>query len=325
MTSRTHPSSAPSSFVPRRIVVGAGDHAALTQAIGVAVPGLELRGNPHTALTADDLAWADTYVGFKPPPHLATMGNVRWVHCTGAGIDAWMYPRELSRDVLLTRTSESFGVMIAEWAVSRALAFTQRLREVEENQARREWKDVDLSFIRGSTAVVVGTGDVGTHIARAFAALGVRVIGVSRSGRADAAVFASAHGIDELPALVPNAHWLVLALPLTTATRAIIGHDVLSACRGAVLINAGRGGVVDEPLITRALDQGWLSGAALDVFATEPLPADSPLWSDRRVMVSPHLSGPTTIPAAVTGFVECIRSLERNEWPAWLVDRDREY
>jgi glyoxylate/hydroxypyruvate reductase A len=83
--------------------------------------------------------------------------------------------------------------------------------------------------------------------------------------------------------------------------------------------------VVVESLLPKALDAGWLSGAALDVFEIEPLPADSPLWADRRVMVSPHISGPTTVDATVVGFRECVEALRRGERPSWTVDRDREY
>lgn len=312
------------SYIPRRVLIGVGAHDAFVRAFRAALPTIEFRGSTNTAVTPDDLAWADTYVGFKRPP-LPTMGNVKWVHCTGAGIDSWLYPTPLPRDILFTRTSESFGWMIAEWALSRALAHTQQLRAVEANQTRHEWKDPGISFLRGTKAVVVGTGDVGSHIARAFASLGCEVAGISRSGQGDHHIFSSVSAIDALPSLLSSAHWLVLALPLTSATRGIIDRTTLARCRGVFLLNAGRGAVVDEGVIPEALDAGWLSGAALDVFEVEPLPPSSPLWSDHRVMVSPHLSGPTTVDATVAGFVDCVSALERGELPAWIVDRDREY
>lgn len=314
----------PRDLTPRRIVVGGTAHAELARALSAAVPSVEIRSGAYADFTAADLEWGDTYVGFKRPP-LATMGNIRWVHCTGAGVDAWLYPNELPRDILLTRTAESFGPMIAEWALARALAFTQRLRVLDDQQRRREWKSFDPSFVRGTHAVVVGTGDVGTHIARAFSGLGARVSGVSRSGRGDPSVFETVSPMSELKRRIADADWLILALPLTRATRGVITHDVFSACRGAVLINAGRGAVVDESAIPHALDQGWISGAALDVFEVEPLPPESPLWADERVMISPHNSGPTTIDGAVAGFLESLREIERNEWPARTVDRDRQY
>jgi phosphoglycerate dehydrogenase-like enzyme len=309
---------------PRRILIGATAHAELSDRLRAARADLEVRGKPYLTVTADDLAWADTYVGFKRPP-LPTMGNVRWVHCTGAGVDSWLYPNELPREILLTRTSESFGVYIAEWALARALAFRQQILELAERQRRHEWAPRDVGYVRGSRAVVVGTGDVGTHIARLFAALGADVCGVSRSGRGDAAVFSSLSKVSELRTLVATADWLIVTVPLTSDTRRLISRDILSACRGAVLINAGRGATVDESAIPDALDAGWLSGAILDVFEVEPLPADSPLWDDRRVMISPHSSGPTTADGAVVGFLECLEEIERGQVPTRVVDREREY
>jgi glyoxylate/hydroxypyruvate reductase A len=118
---------------------------------------------------------------------------------------------------------------------------------------------------------------------------------------------------------------LILTVPLTPDTRGLVGETVLRACKGAVLLNAGRGAVVQESLLPRALNEGWLRGAALDVFEVEPLPADSPLWDDPRVMISPHVSGLTTIEGAVEGFLECLAAFERGETPKWIIDRDRGY
>lgn len=311
-------------LAPKRIVIGAGAHAELATALCAARNSFEVRGNLHTALTSADLEWADTYVGFRRPP-LPSMGNVRWVHCTGAGVDSWLYPTELPRDILLTRTAESFGPMIAEWALARALAVSQRLRELEANQRARIWTSCDATMLRGTTAVVVGTGDVGLHIAKLFTALGCRVVGVSRSGRADPGAFAEAHPVSALPEVVGRAQWLIVALPHTSETRGLISREVLSLCRGAVLINAGRGIVVDEAAIPDALAKGSLAGAALDVFEVEPLPPTSPLWDDPRVMISPHSSGPTTIDGAISGFLECVAEVERGVLPARTVDRDRQY
>jgi len=308
----------------RHVVIGANAHADLAKALRDARPDLEIRGNKSAAVTADDLDWGDTYVGFRRPP-LPSMGNVRWVHCTGAGVDSWLYPDELSSDILLTRTSESFGPMIAEWALARALAFSQQILDLADCQREHKWSPRDVTMLRGTTAVVCGTGDVGTHVGRLFAALGCRVIGVSRSGRGDSAVFSRVADVSSLRDVVGEAHWLLLALPLTAATRGLVSCDVLATCRGAVLINAGRGAVVDEAAIPLALDAGWLQGAALDVFEVEPLPASSPLWGDSRVMISPHISGLTTIEGAVSGFLECLTDVEAGVASRWTVDRERQY
>jgi phosphoglycerate dehydrogenase-like enzyme len=309
---------------PRRVLVAGGDPDALARRLQAARPDLELRAVATTAVTAGDLAWADTYVGFKRPTQ-PSMGNVRWVHSTGAGTDPWFHPTPLARDVVLTRTSESFGPAIAEWALARALAWRQQLSDLADCQRRHEWAPREVTYVRGSRAVVLGTGDVGTAIGRAFSALGVEVLGVSRSGRGDPAVFATTSTPDGLDALAATADWLVVGAPLTAETRGLVSRDVLLACRGAVLMNAGRGAVVDEAAIPEALDRGALAAAILDVFAVEPLPPESPLWDHPRVMISPHMSGRTTVEGALAGFLECLEAFERGEWPRWVVDRERGY
>ena len=305
-------------------MIGAGAHAELSALLRARRPDLEVRGRPHTEITTDDLAWADAYMGFKRPP-LPTMGNVRWVHCTGAGVDSWFEPPELPREILLTKTSESFGVYIAEWALARALAVRQQIVSLVEAQRRHDWSPREVGYVRGSRAVIVGTGDVGSHVGRLFAAVGASVHGVSRSGRGDPSVFATTSKVEDLTKMVGDADWLILTLPLTPETRGLVGREVLSACKGAVLMNAGRGPVVDEALIPEALERGWLSAAVLDVFDTEPLPRESPLWDDPRVMISPHISGLTPPDGAVEGFVECLEEIERGRIPARVVDRDRAY
>ena len=308
----------------KRVVIGANAHAVLSDALLRRRPDLEVRGRRYTDVTIDDLLWGQAYLGFKRPP-LADMGNIRWVHCTGAGVDAWLLPEELPRDILLTRTTESFGPMIAEWALARALAFSQQLGALADDQREREWQHRDVTLLRGTRAAIVGTGDVGSHVGRLFRALGCEVHGISRSGRGDVGIFSSCSAAASLATEAAAADWLIVTLPLTAATRGLVGRAVLESCRGAVLMNAGRGPVVDESLIPEALEKGWLRGAALDVFETEPLPYDSPLWNDPRVLISPHISGPTTPVAALDGFLECLEAIERGVQPATVVDRERQY
>ena len=314
----------PLPFAPRRIAIGANAHVGIAEAIRARRPDLELRGKVFTEITAEDLTWAEAYIGFKRPPSVADMGNVRWIQCTGAGVDSWM-SSDLEPSILLTRSPESFGPMIAEWAVSRIFAIQLQLLELAEAQRERRWAPRDIARVAGTRALVVGTGDIGRAIASSLHALGVHVTGVSRSGTADSTAFSAVHPSSELGNLVGTADWIVVAVPDTPASRGRISRDVLSRCQGAVLLNAGRGSVVEETALPEALDNGWLRAAALDVFATEPLPAESPLWLDPRVMVSPHISGLTTIEGAAHGFLECLESLEGGELPKWTVDRERGY
>ncbi|MEP6781803.1 MAG: D-2-hydroxyacid dehydrogenase [Gemmatimonadaceae bacterium] len=311
-------------LTPKRVVIGAEKHATLCELLKVARPDLEVRGNVVANIALADLEWGDTYFGFRRP-RVATMGNIRWVHSTGAGVDPWLYPNGIPKNIVLTRSSESFGPMIAEWALSRALAFTQQIVSLAESQQQQKWAPREIEMLSGTKAVVVGIGDVGGHCARLFRALGCSVVGVSRSGKSADSAFDRVVPVAQISEVVRDADWLILMLPLTAETRHLIKRDVLQNCKNTILINAGRGAVVDESAIPEALDNGWLRGAALDVFETEPLPTTSPLWLDKRVIVSPHISGITTMQGALSGFLECLNDFENGRTPKWVVDRSRQY
>jgi phosphoglycerate dehydrogenase-like enzyme len=309
---------------PKRVVVGARAHEALIGYIQKRRPDLQLRGAPHTDVTRDDLDWGEVYLGFRAPPHDDGWGGIRWIHCTGAGVDGFLYPDPIPDAILLTRTLEPFGPQIAEYCLSRALAFSQHLRRYERQQREGRWEQGLVDTLAGSRVLVVGTGEVGSAVARRFAALGCHVAGVSRSGRPNE-TFAEVWPSSELAAHVGDVQVLLLAAPLTHDTVHLVDREVLSHCRGALLVNVGRGQLVEEAALPEALDAGWLRGAALDVFEEEPLPSSSPLWTRDDVMVSPHVAGLTTIPGAADSFLESLTGLERGDAPAGLVDRARGY
>lgn len=295
----------------------------MSQAIRARRPDVDVRGKLPDDVTQDDLAWADAYMGFKAPPAVAHMGNVRWVQCTGAGVDGWA---SLSAEVVLTRSSEAFGPMIAEWVLARVFAVQLQVLDLASAQRESRWAPREIARVAATRALVVGTGQVGSAIALALRAVGVHVVGVSRTGAAaECSAFSAVHASSELAALVSDVDWLVLAVPDTPASRGLISPAVLARCRGAVLLNVGRGSAVDEAAMLAALDDGRLRAAALDVFATEPLPADSPIWTHPRVLVSPHISGQTTAAGAAAAFLDALDALERGEAPATLVDRGRGY
>jgi len=286
-------------------------------------PDLEVREKRVPEIAPDDLAWAEVYVGFRRPA-AGGLNGVQWVHCVGAGVDAFLGADPLPERVLLTRTSEAFGAQIAEYCVARALAETQGILALAEEQRARRWTPRHPVPLRGSRVLVVGTGEVGSAVARAFQALGCEVHGVSR-GAAARPPFAAVSAASALGDVVADAQWMVLAAPLTPETRHLVGREVLCRCRGLYLINVGRGALVDESALPEALDEGRLRGAALDVFEVEPLPVESPLWARRDVLVSPHVAGLTTVEGAARGFLECLAEVERGERPRYAVDRSRGY
>ena len=307
---------------PTRILVGHKRLTGLDDHIRAARPDLDVRAQDLDTIDDAALAWAECYVGFRRPKP-ASFGGVRWIHCVGAGVDAYILP-PVPDGIVLTRTSEDFGPQIAEYCAARALAITQEMRKMDAAQRERRWEPDYPRPFAGSRALVVGTGHVGGAVARTFAALGAHVTGASRSGR-PAAGFERVARVSQLRELVGEAQWIVLCAPLTADSRGLVSRELLDQCKGAVLMNVGRGALADEGAIPGALDRGTLRAAVLDVFEREPLPADSPLWARADVYLTPHISGLTTLEGAAAGFLECLDDFEHGRTPAWLVDQSRGY
>ncbi len=308
---------------PERVLVTYTRDEGIVEILREHRPDLDLRSRQTTEVTVEDLDWAQVYIGFRKPNH-HTWGGVRWIHSTGAGVDRFLFRADLSPDILLTRSSEDFGPQIGEYCVARALAVTQRLREFRIAQDARVWSNRIPDRLAGSRVVVVGTGQVGRGVADAFTRMDCVVDGVSRSG-APRDPFRVVTPWSEFPSVIEGAQWLVLAAPLTEESWHLLDDEMLSMCDGVYLINVARGALVDEASLPLALDRGWLSGAALDVFETEPLPSTSPLWEHPGVVISPHCSGVTDVRAAAEGFLECLDALERGEMPDWVIDREAGY
>jgi phosphoglycerate dehydrogenase-like enzyme len=198
---------------------------------------------------------------------------------------------ELDR-VMITRAGGVHAGPLAEFAILGLLAFTKGLPRLLADKQARRWEHYPVAEVAGATVLVVGLGSVGAEVARLAKALGMRVIAINQNGHSDLPYVDEVRPSRFLADLLPVANGVVLTLPLTEQTRGMIYAAAFERMRtGAVLVNVGRGGVVDEPALVEALEQGRLAGAALDVFDTEPLPLDSPLWSLPTVLLSPHTVG----------------------------------
>ncbi len=221
--------------------------------------------------------------------------RVRWVQARNAGAGEQLGaaldldPGAL-RDVTVTNVSGIHATPLAEFALLGLLAFAKRLPELERDKAARAWPDVKptMRTLTGRTVLVVGLGAIGLEVARLATAFGMRVVGVKRTPEAVPGVDAVAPP-ERVAELAADADDLVVTLPLTDATRGLVGAATLRALRlGGVVVNVGRGAVIDEPALADALRDGHLAGACLDVFTEEPLPAESPLWGLENVIVAPH-------------------------------------
>ncbi|KPI14876.1 Phosphoglycerate dehydrogenase [Actinobacteria bacterium OK074] len=258
---------------------------ATEQELPLLLPGADALLCWHSLTTAVAAAWPED-------PDLAP----GWVHVAAAGVDSLLFPALVDNPaVTLTNSRGVYDGPIAEYVLGLILALAKDFPGSWEHQRRREWRPRDSERVGGRTALVWGTGPIGRAVARVLRAVGMRVTGVGRTARADDPDFGTVHASSAVRAALAEADYVVLAAPLTPATRLMVDASVLAAMKpGARLVNVGRGALVDEEALVRHLADGRLAGAALDVFAQEPLPAASPLWDMPGVIVSPHTAGEVT-------------------------------
>ncbi|GAA2536464.1 D-2-hydroxyacid dehydrogenase [Streptomyces levis] len=222
----------------------------------------------------------DAWPGEGPRP--------RWVHTASAGVDHLMSPELAASDTVVTNARGVFDQPIAEYVAALVLAMAKDLPLTLELQGERTWRHRESRKVAGSRAVVVGSGPIGRAITRTLKALDVTTALVGRAARA------GVHGPEDLDRLLSRADWVIAAAPLTERTRGMFDARRFGVMQpSARFVNVGRGPLVVEDALAEALDKRWIAGAALDVFETEPLPADSPLWRAPGLIVSPHMSGDT--------------------------------
>jgi phosphoglycerate dehydrogenase-like enzyme len=224
-----------------------------------------------------------------------SLPGLRWVHATSAGAGeqvrkAGLSPEALKR-VVFTTSSGVHAVPLAEFAILGLLAIAKELPRLVEDQRARTWPEVrrPLRELSGQTLFLVGLGEIGREVARLAKAFGMRTVGIRRSRKPPPDHVDEVHGPDRLAELAGRADAMVVSLPLTTQTAGLVDRATIERLPAScIFVNVGRGGVVDEPALTDALRERRIAGAVLDVFATEPLPADSPLWTLPNVLVTPH-------------------------------------
>jgi glyoxylate/hydroxypyruvate reductase len=222
--------------------------------------------------------------------------RLQWVQATSAGAGEQVRLADLSREelerVTVTSAAGVHAGPLAEFAMFGLLAFAKDLPRLLADQRARRWGHYPVSELSGLTLLIIGLGQIGEEVARLAVGFGMRVIGINRSGRADSPHVHEVRRTSELHECLGEADALVVSAPLTEETRGLIDAAAIARMKpGAIFVNVGRGGVVDEPALIEALRSGKLAGAALDVFGSEPLDADSPLWDLENVLLAPHTAG----------------------------------
>ena len=246
----------------------------------------EIISTINTVFYSSDL-WPDRSRGFALSVLKAT--SLKWMHTFSAGVDSPFFVQLMERGVRLTNSSGVTASPIAQTTVLYMLALSRNVRAWFQHQEKHEWARHEFAELDGARLAVIGMGPIGIEIARLGVALNMNVEAIRRTptGNEPCPTFS----FDQLHSVLARADWVAVALPLTDNTRQIFNAETFAIMKpGACFINVGRGELVDEESLVATLQSGHLAGAALDVFATEPLPTNSPLWDMDNVIITPHSS-----------------------------------
>ena len=279
------------------LVFGAGVSLSLED-LAAAAPGYDYVLATDESATLREAAEAEVIIGLAhaiPGRVLAAAPKLRWIQALTTGTDQLEALPELRPEVLVTAMRGIQGPQMAELAFLLMLALLRDMRGTLERQAARIWDRRPQKLLHGRTAVILGVGTIAGHLAERCRIFGMTVLGVSAT-RQEAPHFDAILPREKLHEAAARADFLIVLAPYTPETHHMVDAGVLAALRpDAYLVNIARGAVVDEAALADCLAAGRIAGAGLDVFAVEPLPAESPLWGLPNVIITPHIGGVSDI------------------------------
>jgi phosphoglycerate dehydrogenase-like enzyme len=256
--------------------------------------------------------------------------RVQWVHSLSAGVENICFPALVESPVPVTNARGVFKRSLGEFTLAAIFFFAKDLRRMLRNQAAERWEQFDIEEVHGRTLGVVGYGELGRAAAERAHAMGMRIIALRRRPELskDDPIVDKFFSIEDRARLMEESDYVVAAAPQTPETLGLVGEKEIRAMKAtAVVINIGRGSVIDEPALIRALQENRIRGAALDVFATEPLPAGHPFWKLENVLISPHCADHTSdwLDRAMDLFVTNFERFQKGESLLNVIDKRAGY
>ncbi len=257
--------------------------------------------------------------------------RVRWIHSRSAGLEQVLFPELIASDVILTNGSGVFSPSLGEFALAAILYFAKDLRRMIRNQMAGVWEQFDITMVSGQTLGIVGYGSIGREVATRARSLGMRVLAFRRDASksmSDGSLLDRVYSSGQLSEMLQQCDYIVATLPLTQATRGLIGEAEFAAMKpSAVIINLGRGPTIDEKAMIEALSERRIRGAALDVFDHEPLPQGHPFYTMENVLLSPHCADhtPDWLDNAMRFFLEQLDRFSSGEPLLNVVDKASGY
>lgn len=275
---------------PFVLVMAEDNHAQLSMLAGV--PHFAVTDTGALANAPKDAAVLFQWSARRDLLREAFLANpqVRWVHTRSAGLDHVLFPELVESSVSLTNGSGVFSAALGEFALAMVLYFAKDFPRMLRNKASRRWEQFDLDAIAGQTVGIVGYGDIGRQVASRMHAVGMKVLALKRRPPAAADPLVNRfYKPEDMAVMLGQCDYVAVSAPLTRETRHMISDAQFAAMKpSAVVVNVGRGPVIDQAALVRALQQKRIRGAGLDVFEHEPIPVDDPIWGFENVFISPH-------------------------------------
>jgi phosphoglycerate dehydrogenase-like enzyme len=297
-------------------------------------PDVEVTQSPSHRQDEDALREADVMIGWSiSPEQLRIATGLRWIYSITVAVDQYIFPQLVASDIIISNATRVHGAVAAEHAITMMLALAKRVHSAVRYQVKRKWALEAIwrerpMEIAGANLLVVGLGSIGGQVAELAAALKMRVTGVRKHPEHKQGGAYQVLGYQQLDEAIPAADFVVLALPLTPQTRQLIDARRLNLFKSnAYLINISRGQLIDEAALIKALREGRLRGAALDVFEEEPLPRRSKLWKMPQVLITPHTAflSENAWERHYTAFTSNLRRYLAGQPLEGVVDKQRGY
>lgn len=264
------------------------------------VPQLFLR---DAAITPADLEGATVMLG-NPAVDVVQRGghSLRWLHTRSAGADQYLAPGVLPQGAVLSSSVGAYGISVSEHLFAMLLSIMKRLPEYRDNQAQAVWQRVGTArTLHGARVLIGGAGDIGSSLAVLCKAMGAETVGIRRNAQKPAPGIDRMYTMADLDRLLPECDVVALVFPRSPETDGLMSYERICRMKpDAILLNGGRGTAVDCDALARALAEGRLYGAGLDVTDPEPLPAHHPLWREPRAVITPHVAGGNSLEITAT-------------------------
>jgi phosphoglycerate dehydrogenase-like enzyme len=244
-------------------------------------------------ITKEDVCNAQIIIGYPPRKFLKDANNLEWLQMISSGVDKYMEANVVPKQTILTNAKGSYGDSQSEFMLSLLLSLMKKIHIYRDNQLKAKWHDEgSVMMLKGSTAIVIGLGDIGSEFSRLLKAFGVHVIGVRRDVTKKCDNVDELYSFTQLDSIIPRADIIAMVVPSTSETQNLMNAKRISMMKkGSVLVNTGRGVTVDNEALCDSIEQGQISGAALDVFNIEPIPSDHRAWKIKNLIITPHCAG----------------------------------